>query len=154
MCWVFDLCTLKWPFIQTVFVFKLPIYSVYVPLFHYTSSLIGMCTHPVIIWYCNVICICFHIALHWYLLLVLCACFAGYDKFWCRLWFSLKHFKVTENKDQLSYVTHKAVKNPNRKLEKSLMMNQTVWNTSGILYQTTTNLESEQPPPPPPPFKS
>jgi hypothetical protein len=149
MCWVFYLCTLKWPFIQTIFIFKLPIYSVYVPLFHYTSCLICMCTHPIIIWYCNTICTCFHIALHRYLLLLLHASFVGYDTYWCRTWLSIKYFKVTENKGQLLYATHKAVKNPNRKLGKSLMVNQTVWNMSGILYQTTTNLESEQPPPPP-----
>jgi hypothetical protein len=122
MCWVFNLCTLKWPFIQTLFVFKLPIYNVYVPLFHHTSCLICTCTHPIIIWYCKTICTCFHIALHRYLLLVLCASFAGYDTYWRRPWLSIK-FKVMENKGQLSYATHKAVKNPKRKLRKSLMTN-------------------------------
>ena len=135
--------------LYSVFVFKLPIFSVYVPLFHYTSCPIGICTHPIIIWYCNIICTCCHTALHRYLLLVLCACFAGYDTYWCRSWLSLKYFKVTEYKGQLPYATHKAAKNCNRKPGKPLMMNQTVWNKSGILYQTTTNLESEQPPPSP-----
>jgi len=35
--------------LYSVFVFKLPIFSVYVPLFHYTSCPIGICTHPIII---------------------------------------------------------------------------------------------------------
>lgn len=146
MCRIFYLCTLKWPFINIAFVFKLTIFSVHVPLFHYTSCLTGISTHPIIIWYCKTICT----ALHWYLLLVLCASFAGYDTYWYRPWLSLKYFKVTENKGQLSYAIHKAVKNITENYASPLWWIK-VWNMSGILYQTTTNMKSEPPPPSLPP---